>query len=239
MHIVSEHKADKQDSHGPQNGAVPTPHTMLFQTREAQAAQLVDQRNERHGHVVQVPQHGGIERRERLIFEDDLDHPQGANGSDGNKATAQRIVQTTQVDQHAPDRKCNCGDKQRERARMDECIHDLLGHLTIDGRGVGKLEIGGEQRWQDCHKYKEQRSGDTGDNKDAVAVYAMRYTNKESRHGEQPAAPGIRNRRGSGGRVVNMSCAGTHSAFSVPTGRLKKRATCPKIRRRHTHWGRT
>lgn len=29
-----------------------------------------------------------------------------------------------------------------------------------------------------------------------------------------------------------MSFAGTHSAFSVPTGRLKKRAACPKIRRR-------
>lgn len=93
MNIVSKHKADKQDSHDPQNGAVPTPHTMLFQTREAQTAQLVDQRNERHGHVVQVPQHGGIERRERLIFEDDLDHPQGTNGGDGNKAAAQDVVQ--------------------------------------------------------------------------------------------------------------------------------------------------
>jgi len=141
MNIVSEHKANKQDSHDPQNGAVPTPHTMLFQTRKAQAAELVEQRNERHGHVVQVPQHGGIKRRERLIFEDDLDHPQGANSGDGNKAAAQDVVQATQVRQHTPDRKCNCSDKQRERARMDERIHDLFGHLTIDGRGVGKLEI--------------------------------------------------------------------------------------------------
>lgn len=232
MNIVGEHKADKQDGHDPQNGAVPTPHTTLFQTREAQTAQLVDQRNERHGHVVQVPQHGGIERRERLIFEDDLDHPQGANGGDGNKAAAQHIVQTTQIDQHAPDRKCNCGGKQRERARMDERIYDLFGHLTIDGRGAGKLEIGGEQRRQDCQKYKKQRSGDTGDSEDAAAVYTMRYANKESRHGEEPATPGIRNRRGPGGRVADMSLTGTHSAFSVPTDGSKKRAACPKIRRR-------
>lgn len=94
MNIVSKHKADKQDSHDPQNGAVPTPHTMLFQTREAQAAQLVEQRNERHGHVVQVPQDRGVDRCERLVFEDDLNHPEGTDGGDGNKAAAQHIVQT-------------------------------------------------------------------------------------------------------------------------------------------------
>ena len=51
----------------------------------------------------------------------------------------------------------------------------------------------------------------------------MCYANKESRHGEECAAPGIRHRRGSGGRAADMSLAGTHSAFSVPTGGLKKR----------------
>lgn len=230
--IVGEHKSDKQDGHNPQRSAVAATQTVLLQARKAQTTQLVEQRNERHGHVVQVPQHGGIERRERLVLENDFDHPQGANGGDGNKATAQHIVQTAQIDRHAPDRKYNCGDKQRERARMDERIHDLSGHLAIGGHGIGKLGIGGEQRRQDCQKYKEQRGGDTGDSKDAVAICTVRYTNQESRHGEQPATPRIRNRRGPGGRVADMSLAGTHSAFSVPTDGSKKRAACPKIRRR-------
>ena len=214
MNIVSEHKADKQDSHDPQNGAVPTPHTMLLQTRKAQAAELVEQRNERHGHVVQVPQHGGIERRERLVLENDFDHPQGADGGDGNKTAAQHIVQTAQIDRYAPDRKCNCGNKQRQRARIDERIHDLFGHLAIGGHGVRKFGVEGEQRRQDCQKHEEHRGDDTGDSKDAVAVHLMCYANKESRHGEEPAAPGIRHGCGSGGRVADMSLAGTHSAFS-------------------------
>lgn len=101
--IVGEHKPDKQDGRDPQDRTVAATHAMLFQPRKAQAAQLVEERNERHGHVVQVPQHGGIKRRERLVFKDDLDHPQGANGGNGNEASAQHIVQTAQVDQHAPD----------------------------------------------------------------------------------------------------------------------------------------
>ena len=177
MKIVGEHKSDKQDGHNPQRSAVATTQAVLFQARKAQTTQLVEQRNERHGHVVQVPQHGGIERRERLVLENDFDHPQGADGGDGNKATAQHIVQTAQIDRHAPDRKYNCGDKQRERARMDERIHDLSGHLAIGGHGIGKLGIGGEQRRQDCQKYKEQRGGDTGDSKDAMAICTVRYTN--------------------------------------------------------------
>ena len=115
---------------------------------------------------------------------------------------------------------------------MGERIHDLFGHLAIGGHGVRKFGVEGEQRRQDCQKYKEQRGGDTGDSKDAVAICTVRYTNQESRHGEQPAAPGIRNRRGPGGRVADMSFAGTHSPFSVPTDGPKKRAACPKIRRR-------
>ena len=117
---------------------------------------------------------------------------------------------------------------------MNERIHDLFGHLAIGGHGVRKFGVEGEQRRQDCQKHEEQRGDDTGDSKDAVAVHLMCYANKESRHGEEPAAPGIRHRRGSGGRMADMSLAGTHSAFSVPTGRLKKRAACPKIRRRQS-----
>lgn len=232
MKIVGENKSDKQDSHNPQRSTVAATQAVLLQARKAQTTQLVEQRNERHGHVVQVPQHGGIERRERLVLENDFDHPQGADGGDGNKAAAQHIVQTAQIDRYAPDRKCNCGNKQRQRARMDERIHDLFGHLAIGGHGVRKLGVEGEQRRQDCQKHEEHRGDDTGDSKDAVAVHLMCYANKESRHGEEPAAPGIRHGCGSGGRVADMSLAGTHSAFSVPTGRLKKRATCPKIRRR-------
>ena len=78
--IVGEHKSYEQDGRNPQGRTVAAARTMLFQTRKAQAAELIEQRNERHGHVVQVPQHGGIERRERLVLEDDLDHPQGADG---------------------------------------------------------------------------------------------------------------------------------------------------------------
>lgn len=115
---------------------------------------------------------------------------------------------------------------------MDERIHDLFGHLAIGGHGVGKLGVGGKQRRQDCQKYKEQRGNGASESEYAAAVYTMRYADKESRHGKEPAAPKIRHGRGSGGRVANMSLAGTHSAFSVPTGRPKKRATCPKIRRR-------
>lgn len=102
MKIVGEHKSDKQDGHNPQRSAVAATQAVLFHARKAQAAQLVEQRNERHGHVVQVPQHGGIERRERLVFEDDLDHPEGTDSGDGNKAAAQHIVQTAQVRQHTP-----------------------------------------------------------------------------------------------------------------------------------------
>ena len=115
---------------------------------------------------------------------------------------------------------------------MDKPVHDLFGHLTIDGCGVGKIGVGGEQRRQDRQKHEEQRGDDAGDSKNAMAIYLMRYANEELRHGEERAAPGIRHRRGSGGRVADMSLAGTHSAFSVPTGGPKKRATCPKIRRR-------
>lgn len=111
---------------------------------------------------------------------------------------------------------------------MDERIHDLFGHLAIGGHGVRKFGVEGEQRRQDCQKHEEQRGGGAGDSKDAVTVHLMCYANKESRHGEEPATPGIRNRRGPGGRVADMSLAGTHSAFSVPTGGPKKRATCPK-----------
>ena len=230
--IVGEHKSDKQDGHNPQRSAVAATQAVLLQTRKAQTTQLVEQRNERHGHVVQVPQHGGIERRERLVLENDFDHPQGADGGDGNKTAAQHIVQTAQIDRYAPDRKCNCGNKQRQRARMDERIHDLFGHLAIGGHGVRKFGVEGEQRRQDCQKHEEHRGDDTGDSKDAVAVHLMCYANKESRHGEEPAAPGIRHGCGSGGRVADMSLAGTHSAFSVPTDGSKKRAACPKIRRR-------
>lgn len=102
MKIVGEHKSDKQDSHNPQRSAVAATQAVLLQTRKAQTTQLVEQRNERHGHVVQVPQHGGIERRERLVLENDFDHPQGADGGDGNKAAAQHIVQTAQIDRYAP-----------------------------------------------------------------------------------------------------------------------------------------
>ncbi len=56
----------------------------------------------------------------------------------------------------------------------------------------------------------------------------MRYANKESRHGEEPAAPGIRNRRGPGGRVADMSLADTHSTFSVPTDGQKSGPHVPK-----------
>ena len=115
---------------------------------------------------------------------------------------------------------------------MDERIHDLFGHLTIGGHGVRKFEVEGEQRRQDCQKYEEQRGDGAGDSEDAVTVHLMCYANKESRHGEEPAAPGIRHGYGSGGRVAEMSLAGTHSAFSVPTDGSKKRAACPKIRRR-------
>ena len=232
MKIVGEHKSDKQDDHNPQRGAVAATQAVLLQARKAQTTQLVEQRNERHGHVVQVPQHGGIERRERLVLENDFDHPQGADGGDGNKAAAQHIVQTAQIDRYAPNRKCNCGNKQRERARMDERIHDLFGHLAIGGHGVRKFGVEGEQRRQDCQKHEEQRGDGAGDSKDAVTVHPMCYANKESRHGEEPAAPGIRHGCGSGGRVADMSLAGTHSAFSVPTDGSKKRAACPKIRRR-------
>ena len=93
MKIVGEHKSDKQDSHNPQDAAIATPHTVLFHAREAQAAQLVEQRNERHGHVVQVPQDRGVDRCERLVFEDDLNHPDGTDSRDGNKAAAQDVVQ--------------------------------------------------------------------------------------------------------------------------------------------------
>ena len=62
---------------------------MLFQARKTKAAQLVEQRNERHGHVVQVPQNCGVDGRERLVLKNDLDHPQGTNGGDGNNAPAQ------------------------------------------------------------------------------------------------------------------------------------------------------
>lgn len=232
MKIVGEHKSDKQDGRNPQRSTVAATQAALLQARKAQAAELVEQRNERHGHVVQVPQQGGIERRERLVLENDLDHPQGADGGDGNKAAAQHIVQTTQIDQHAPNRKYNCGDKQRERAQMGERIHDLFGHLAIGGHGVRKFGVEGEQHRQDRQKHEEQRGDGAGDSKDAVTVHLMRYANKESRHGEEPAAPGIRNRSGPGGRVADMSLAGTHSPFSVPTGGPKKRAACPKIRRR-------
>lgn len=232
MKIVGEHKSDKQDGHNPQRSTVAATQAALLQARKAQAAELVEQRNERHGHVVQVPQQGGIERRVRLVLENDLDHPQGTDGGDGNKAAAQHIVQTTQIDQHAPNRKYNCGDKQRERARMGEPIHDLFGHLAIGGHGVRKFGVEGEQHRQDCQKHEEQRGDGAGDSKDAVTVHLMRYANKESRHSEEPAAPGIRNRSGPGGRVADMSLAGTHSPFSVPTGGSKKRAACPKIRRR-------
>ena len=101
--IVGKHKPNEQDGRDPQGRAVAATRTMLLQPRKAQAAQLVEERNERHGHVVQVPQHGGIKRRERLVFKDDLDHPQGTDGGNGNEAPAQHIVQTAQVDQHAPD----------------------------------------------------------------------------------------------------------------------------------------
>ncbi len=60
---------------------------------------------------------------------------------------------------------------------MDERNHDLFGHPVIGGHGIGKLGIGGEQRRQDCQKYKEQRGGDTGDSKDAMAICTVRYTN--------------------------------------------------------------
>ena len=115
---------------------------------------------------------------------------------------------------------------------MDERIHDLFGHLAIGGHGIRKFGVEGEQRRQDYQKYEEQRGDGAGDSKDAVTIRLMRYANQESRHGEEPAAPRIRYGRGSGGRMASMSCAGTHSAFSVPTGGPKKRATCPKIRRR-------
>lgn len=232
MKIVGEHKSDKQDGHNPQRSAVAATQAVLLQARKAQTTQLVEQRNERHGHVVQVPQHGGIERRERLVLENDFNHPQGADGGDGNEAATQHIVQTAQIDRYAPNRKYNCSDKQRERARMGERIHDLFGHLAIGRHGVRKFGVGGEQCRQDCQKYEEQRGDSAGDSKDAVTVYLMCYANQESRHGEEPAAPGIRHGCGSGGRVADMSLAGTHSAFSVPTGGPKKRATCPKIRRR-------
>lgn len=103
MKIVGEHKSDKQDGHNPQRGAVAATQAVLLQARKAQTTQLVEQWNERHGHVVQVPQHGGIERCERLVFEDGLNHPEGADGGDGNKAAAQHIVQTAQIDRYAPD----------------------------------------------------------------------------------------------------------------------------------------
>ena len=32
---------------------------------------------------------------------------------------------------------------------MSELVRDLFGHLTIDGHGVGKLGVRGEQRRQD------------------------------------------------------------------------------------------
>ena len=232
MKIVGEHKSDKQDGHNPQRSAVTATQAVLLQARKAQTTQLVEQRNERHGHVVQVPQHGGIERRERLIFENDFNHPEGTDSGDGNKAPTQDVVQAAQIDRYAPDRKYDCGDKQRKGARVDERIHDLFGHLAIGGHGVRKLGVGGKQRRQDCQKHEEQRGDGAGDSKDAVTVHLMCYANKESRHGEEPATPGIRHGCGSGGRVADMSFAGTHSAFSVPTGGPKKRATCPKIRRR-------
>lgn len=115
---------------------------------------------------------------------------------------------------------------------MGKLVHDLFGHLDIGRHGIGKLGVGGKQRRQDCQKDKEQRGDGAGDREDAVAVYTMRYAHKESRHGEEPAAPRIRHGCGSGGRMADMSLAGTHSAFSVPTDRPKNRATCPKIRRR-------
>ena len=115
---------------------------------------------------------------------------------------------------------------------MDERTHDLFGHLAIGGHGVRKFGVEGEQRRQDCQKYKEQRGNGASESEDAAAVYTMRYADKESRHGKEPATPKIRHGRGSGGRVADMSLAGTHSAFSVPTERPKNRATCPKIRRR-------
>ena len=79
---------------------------------------------------------------------------------------------------------------------------------------------------------KKQCGYDAGNDEGAATVHQVRYANEESRHGEEPAAPGIRHRRGSGGRMADMSLAGTHSAFSVPTDGLKKWAAYPKIRRR-------
>lgn len=101
--IVGEHKPNEQDGRNPQGRTVAAARTMLLQVCKTQAAQLIEQRNERHGDVVQVPQHGGIERRERLVFKDDLDHPQGTDGGNGNKAPAQDVIKTAQVNQHAPD----------------------------------------------------------------------------------------------------------------------------------------
>ena len=115
---------------------------------------------------------------------------------------------------------------------MGELVRDLFGHFGIDRHGVGKLGVRGEQRRQDCQKYKEQRGNGAGKSEDAAAVYTMRYADKKSRHGKEPAAPKIRHGRGSGGRVTDMSLAGTHSTFSVPTDGPKNQATCPKIRRR-------
>mgnify|MGYP000553267297 FL=1 len=49
MKIVGEHKSDKQDGRNPQRSAVAATQAVLFQARKAQAAELVEQRNERHG----------------------------------------------------------------------------------------------------------------------------------------------------------------------------------------------
>ena len=115
---------------------------------------------------------------------------------------------------------------------MDEPIYDLLAHLAVDRHGVGKTGVRGKQCRQGCKEYEKERCNDAGNGKHAMTIRMVRYADEESRHGEQPAAPGIHDRRGPGGRVADMSLTGTHSAFSVPTDGLKKWAACPKIRRR-------
>ena len=64
MPIVGEHKRDKQGGRNPQGRAVAAARAMLLHTREAHAAQLKEQRDERHGHVVQVPKQRGVAWRE-------------------------------------------------------------------------------------------------------------------------------------------------------------------------------
>ena len=62
--IVGEHKRDKQGGRNPQGRAVAAARAMLLHTREAHATQLKEQRDERHGHVVQVPKQRGVAWRE-------------------------------------------------------------------------------------------------------------------------------------------------------------------------------